>query len=568
MKNRISRKLIFFIIFLVAFLIRLYVSKMGNNFDYGSWKIVGSLVADGKNVYTQTTRYGYGPFWALALGVFKKLSLLFYNDLLVYRSLIILALSFADFLITILLIEYVGNFAILFFLFNPVSIYISGFHNQFDNVSIAVALCSFKLIEKYRLQLKGYLLLGFSLIIKHIFLFFPIWLFIRAKNNKERLLSVTPILFFLLSFVPFLFSANAASDIWKNVFIYQRDLLYNFLPKSFLTTPLIILCFIVPFGFLFRNEKIQMQGFLYLLIFIATLINSGGQYLAIPLAAYAAINPLIGLLYTNIALLNIVFNSARLQLSLIAAFQLSWLVFFRKYIRIFNKFFGFIIIVFSLILAFYSWPKVIKQSKEIYTTERKNIWFMQSLYPADKVFNISKEKAKKPLVVGNVVKGQFIAKQNNLGYVTIPFLVENAEEGFLDRGYKVTVNINEAGKPGQSFEETRTLHSALTDEGILLGFPLQTQSEGKKYEISIFTDVPKNKTYMTIDLTDNVQIRYFLSRQILNSPKKIVVFLFDKMQFFFLQKNTISLFLQFYSYVWLIATITVMIGSSFAKSKR
>lgn len=550
--KRFKKTLVFIIFIFLAVLLRYYVSNMGNNYDYGSWKLVGSFVADGKNVYAETSRYSYGPFWALTLGFFKQISLLFYNDLFIFRSLIILSLSLADIMITLWLYEYIGSLAIFWFLFNPVSIYISGFHNQFDNMAIAIALYSFKLIEKYKSHLKGYVLLGFSLIVKHVFIFFPLWLFISAKNTKQRLFSLIPLLVFFVSFLPFLSSQKVITDIWNNVFTYKRDMLYSFLPNSPLLTPVIIFCFILPFGLFLKNEKVSKQGLLYLLLIVAAFTNSGGQYLAIPLVAYAVLDPFMGLIYTGIALQNIVFHSVKLETSLIPAFQLSWLVFLRKYYPKMKKPLKFAGVIILFISVFYSMFNFVASGKDIFIKERKNIWFMQSLYPADKVFSVSKEKSKQPLTSGTEIIGQFKARQNNLGFITLPFLLENPKGDFFNKGYKVTVKIQEIGNPSRNFQEIRTLKSGLTGEGILLGFPILSDSNGKMYEISVFTDVPKEINYLTVNLGGKVQVRYFLSRSLINSPYKIIQFTFNKIYYFFHQETYISLLLQLYSYLWFI----------------
>ncbi len=552
MSLRVSRKkILFFSFFCLAVGLRIFVSRMGFNFDYGSWRDVGTIVAQGKNVFAETTRYSYGPIWAIILGIFKKVSLLFYNNWFVFRLLIIFSLSLADIAITLLLYEYIGYFAFFWFLFNPVSIYTSGFHNQFDNISIAIALYSFKIIEKYRSRLKGYFILGLSFAVKHVFLFFPLWLFFSSKNRKQRLLSFIPYLVFFISFIPFSFSQKAFLGIINNVFMSQRDLLYAFLPKTFFMTPLIILFLIIPFGFLLRKEKITQQGFYYLLVFMMVLTNSGSQYLAIPLVSYAVLDPLVGILFTTVALQNIIFHTLKLQTTLILAFQLSWLIFIKKYLPLFDKSIRIICFVFLVILMAKTFPVFFTLGKEILTTERKNLWFMQSLEPASRVFSYSGEKSKKALTSGVVIKGRFIAKQNNLGYVTIPFLTDRTSENFLEKHYTVSAKIKEVKNSGNSYQETRDLSIGLTGEGILLGFPIISDSLGKEYEVSIFTDIPTRENYLTIDLTGNVQVRYFLSRSHLNSLDKITQFAYNKINYFLHQTAYISFLSQLYCYLWL-----------------
>lgn len=557
-KTKKSKIFLTFIFIFLSFFLRLYISNLGFNFDYGCWKIVGSVVAQGKNVYQATERYSYGPVWALILGFFRYLSLFFYNDWLIFRYLIIFCLFLADLAIGLWLYQYFGRLAFFWFLSNPISIYISGFHNQFDNLAIAVGLISLSLIEKYRSKIKGYFLLGLSLAIKHIFLFFPFWLLIKAKNKKERILSFFPLLIFIVSFLPFLTSNQAIEGIFKNVISIKRDLLYSFLPDNFLITPIIFLIFIIPFGFLFKKEKIHRLGLFYLILFSSTLINSGRQYLAIPLVSLAVF-PFFGLVYTFFGLQNIIFNNISLNLSLITAFQSLWLVIISNFLK--NKkiiklikFFSFLILVFGLIYC----SIFLKKTKEILIEEKKNIWIVKKLYSSESFFKPSKNQVKKPFNQNNLVKGEFYGDYPNLGYLTIPFLIDNAPFDFLSRGYKIKFQIKEKQSNKIIHQEVRELGSAIVEEGVLFGFPLIKESKGKNYQIIISTNIPSNINYCSFDLTKDVQIKYFLSKEHLTKPYEIFNFIFDKTKLFFFNNLIIDSFFKLYSYFWIVIFLIIL----------
>jgi hypothetical protein len=223
--------MLFLILF--CFLLRFYVSFLGFNFDYGSWKIVGEIMTLGKNVYEATERYSYGPFWAIILGIFRYLSLFFFNDWLIFRFLVILFLSLADLLIGYFLWRKISFLAFVWFLTNPISIYTTGFHNQFDNLAIALGLIGLLLIEKNRQKINGYLILGLSMVTKHIFLFLPLWLLIKARNKKERLLSFIPWLVFIVSFFPFLTSKKALFWDFRPCIFSKKRFIIFFLPQQF-----------------------------------------------------------------------------------------------------------------------------------------------------------------------------------------------------------------------------------------------------------------------------------------------------------------------------------------------
>ncbi len=314
MSSRIVKKklLILITLFFTGLFLRVYISNLGYNFDFGLWQIVGDLVSQGKNVYRETTRYSYGSIWFLILGLFKKISLFFENDYFAFRFLVILTLTISNFLMSLLVYRFFGSFAFFFIFFNPILIYTTGFHNQFDTLAIFFGLLALITIEKKREKLVGYLLLGLSLTIKHIFLFFPLWLIIRTKNKKQFLYSLVPYLVFICSFLPFVNSKETYVAILNNVFLNKRDLLYPFLKNISLTTPIIIFIVLWIFGWVFKKEKIFHSGLYYLLIFTGSLVNSGVLYLSIPLIGFLFF-PLLGLFYTLVAAFYLYFHVFNLK---------------------------------------------------------------------------------------------------------------------------------------------------------------------------------------------------------------------------------------------------------------
>jgi hypothetical protein len=555
---------IFFVLLLILFsiFIRFYISLLGFNFDYGSWKIVGDIVASGKNVYEVTERYSYGPFWAIILGIFRYFSLFFFNDWLVFRFLIILFLSFADLLIGYFLWKNSSFLAFIWFLTNPISIYTTGFHNQFDNLAIALGLIGLLLIEKNRQKIKGYLLLGLSIATKHIFLFFPLWLLIKARNKKERLLSFIPWLVFIVSFFPFLTSKKAFFGILDNVFLAKRDLLYSFLPNNFLITPIVILIFLLPFGFIFKKEKIIKLGFLYLALFTATLVNSGRQYLSIPLVSFALM-PFLGMCFTVLGWQSIIFNSLPLNYSLILAFNFSWVLILLNKIKKRYFFKAAISICFVILIIGLTLPlkRFLLLGKKILFEERAKIWIAQVLYPSSIFFKKTENDIKKPFNEEKNINGEFFAKYNNLGYIAFPFLIDNAPFDFLKRGYYVKLILKEKEKNKIIHEETRDLGSALTEEGILFGIPLISKSKGRRYEIEIKTNIPKNFSNCFFDLTKPIQIRYFLSKNKIDNFWIFSNFIIDKIKFFFINPQNVLFLFQLYSYLWVLVFGAIVITS-------
>ncbi|MBR2904440.1 MAG: glycosyltransferase family 2 protein, partial [Lentisphaeria bacterium] len=229
--NESRGTLIFLFVLILSFLLKFYSSKLGKNFDFDSYCIVKEIVKKGGNVYTETARYNYGPVWFYILHFLDLL------PCISFRIALIGFLSLCDVAIAMFLWNMKFRISALIFLLSPVSIYISGLHNQFDNFAILPALCAvFCLSDKtevlkeirtlqegnilqedYRqkkiLFLKvtaGSILLGLSLCIKHIFIFLPFWFLFSIKGKKEKcLIFFLPLLLFSSSFLPF---------IWKELF--------------------------------------------------------------------------------------------------------------------------------------------------------------------------------------------------------------------------------------------------------------------------------------------------------------------------------------------------------------
>lgn len=279
--------------------LRMWAMSIGSTFDFESYCIVGKLVNEGKNVYAGTTRYNYGPIFFLIQGLCYTMAKLLTNDIiLTYRVLIVLVMTLADLGIMFFLINKRSiGVGILFFL-NPVSIIISGFHNQFDNIAILLILCSIFFYNEEQEITKSDLLfvlfVALSLTTKHVLFVLPVWLF--SKNGlslKKRLLySGGPLFLFGVSFLPFMGSIEAIKGIIYNVFLYRANAygsLWRYVEKIFglplgFHFPLFILCMII-IGLLVRNQKYEYQIMIYLIAQIVFSSAGAQQYLVIPLVA-------------------------------------------------------------------------------------------------------------------------------------------------------------------------------------------------------------------------------------------------------------------------------------------
>lgn len=278
--------------------------SLGHNFDFDSYCIVGELASAGKNIYANTTRYNYGPVWFTFLGIFWRTALYFTHNIAVFRILVVSILTLADFLMAKLISKRAGSLWGVIFFLNPVSLIITGYHNQFDNIAVLIGayavLCIQDSCSEREIKagdIYGIILLTLSLMTKHILWAFPLWILFSRKIDarKKILYAFIPPLIFLLSFVPYW--SEGSHGIIHRVFLY----------KSFNNFPLFALRILnylgvsIPFqeyiclpvfgllmlagAYMFRRESIGNSFLLYTIALVCFSSAIANQYLAIPCMA-------------------------------------------------------------------------------------------------------------------------------------------------------------------------------------------------------------------------------------------------------------------------------------------
>ncbi len=303
MKN-VNAKTFWMCIF-AGIVIRFGLINIGYNFDFESYCIVGEIAAAGKNVYANTGRYNYAPIWFTLLGLFWKISSYFTHNILVFRCFIVGTLTLGDFFITQLISKKAGNFWGIIFFLNPISLIITGYHHQFDNLAVMLGAYAVSCIEKScheqnirREDICGVLLLSLSLITKHIMWAFPLWVLLSTKINlrKKFLYAFIPPILFLLSFTPYL--SEGRNQIYWNVFTYRSFNDFPLFGLSILnswgiTIPTIFHKYyryvfgvlMLAGGCIFRREDIYKSFLLYTITLVCVSSAMANQYLAIPCMA-------------------------------------------------------------------------------------------------------------------------------------------------------------------------------------------------------------------------------------------------------------------------------------------
>lgn len=197
---------------LAAFLLRAaFLGGRGKTYDLESWRIVISVLRQGKDLYLETSRYNYSPLWAGVLYGLDGLSRILgiSLSLLLFLFLLVVDLGTAALVREMALrkgkTRLQAFFLALLFFANPVSVIVSSRLYTFDNLSIAfllLALVSLSRSCARSVAVAGWLSL--SLLAKHVTWFHPL---LFARRRREPRLSwpaaLSPYALFLLSFAPF-----------------------------------------------------------------------------------------------------------------------------------------------------------------------------------------------------------------------------------------------------------------------------------------------------------------------------------------------------------------------------
>lgn len=314
------------LVVMVGFAARLWIATFGNNYDLESYKVVSDIADHGGNVYASTDRYNYGPIWFYVL---HGLQLLAGHNETVFRYLVSGFLSLVDAGIFFVLWRKYGKVAAVYFFLNPISIIITGYHSQFDNLAVLLGLWSVLLVKDEfdqpigRRKFWGLVVLGLSLTTKHVLFAFPFWLAVKQKGMRQKLwVILIPVSIFALSFVPYWHAGS--QGIIQNVFRYQSPhhhytYFYNlFVPalmKTMLDSRTAWYFALAIFAFVCKQKNAIESLLFYTCVVVATSPATANQYLAIPVAfAVTHVNPFT-IMYTVTGMLHLLVDDDGLHLT-------------------------------------------------------------------------------------------------------------------------------------------------------------------------------------------------------------------------------------------------------------
>jgi hypothetical protein len=321
----------------LAVVIRLWLAwSFHGNYDQESYEIVRDIVDRGGNVYSETYRYNYSPVWFLLIGVFSRIS-----DAtgVPFQFVIRATLTAIDVLTALLLFVAAGKLGMsrerallpgLIFLTNPVSIAVTGFQGQFDNVAILLVLAAVIVqLDGPRTRAAG-ILLTIGVVVKQTVA--PLVLFVLSGSIKSplgRLIAAVGIgVVFVLTLLPFAFAPGAALGILTGVFAYGAFAGYTASTTLFVAFGAFRVTLLALTGFLAHKLPLhRAAAFGGIILTVAagpSLWNT--QYLVLPLALASLTPSPMYLLFTATAMVEIAHSKEYLNLVFPFDWEIMWAV--------------------------------------------------------------------------------------------------------------------------------------------------------------------------------------------------------------------------------------------------
>jgi len=315
---------LFFAVLVAGVVARLLVATCGHDYDMDSWQLVANLVDRGDNVYASTDRYNFAPGW---FHVLHALNLLAGRNPTAFRYLVAGFLSLSDAGIFFILWRRFGKAAGCWFFLNPISVIITGYQCNFDNLAILLGLLAALLMgDEFdqpinRRKFWGLFVLGLSLVIKHVFFAFPFWLAVKQKGMLQKLVVILiPVFIFALSFVPYWHGGS--QGIIQNVFGYRSfttEFFYRMFVPMFVqfmfNSQTVWFFLLVIFAFICRQKRTVEFLLFYTCVLVAASPANINEYLAIPGPFVAThLNPFT-ILYTAVGTLHLLADVNGLHLT-------------------------------------------------------------------------------------------------------------------------------------------------------------------------------------------------------------------------------------------------------------
>jgi len=149
-----------------------------------------------------------------------------------FRLVLAITLTLADIGIAIILFKRGHSLASVIIMLSPISVAITGQHQQFDNIAIFLMLAAMALYRPTsetrwsRNDTYVLILISLSITTKHLFIFFLFWFALKQPGIRKALLFlILPIVIFVLTLIPFFL--NSPQAVIEHVVLYSS---YNNAP--------------------------------------------------------------------------------------------------------------------------------------------------------------------------------------------------------------------------------------------------------------------------------------------------------------------------------------------------
>lgn len=227
----------------LGFAVRVWLSTLGMNYDMRSWFITAAVMDADREIYFGDGRYNYGPVWAYLLHALAHFTPLVTGrpyGIETFHWVVAGFLSVVDAAIACILRAWFGTVAALVFFLCPLTILITGFHSQFDNLAVLLGLLAWMILRDPARRSNGAwlavsaMLVGLSLSTKHILVFFPVWILLWPPCGPLlRRVGFCAVSYavFALSFLPWAIHAEARHFIIANVVNYNSVSRFALLPR-------------------------------------------------------------------------------------------------------------------------------------------------------------------------------------------------------------------------------------------------------------------------------------------------------------------------------------------------
>ena len=223
-----GRRIVLVAGFLLALAMRsAYLFSTHENWDLDAYREVVEVFERGGELYRDMRRYNYSPAWSIVL---RGLAFVSRETGLSLERAVGALLLLAD-VVTAWLVFRIARDALgrpadaaagaaLLFFANPVSVFATGFHLQFDNLALVFLLAAIGSIAATPAKRVGAVVfLSASLLVKHVTYFHPL-LFVRTRRRPGLSLpaALVPYGVFFASFLPYV---GVASWVYERVFRYR-----------------------------------------------------------------------------------------------------------------------------------------------------------------------------------------------------------------------------------------------------------------------------------------------------------------------------------------------------------